>query len=80
MCAARPQKLNVSRRRKRGVYKNYTTVEGLTVATRFRGFNVVDGVLTDFKNEAWAGEISFTKPFDESRLLMPEDGRVQPMP
>jgi len=61
-------------------YKNYTTVDGLTVATRFRGFNVVDGVLSGFKNEAWAGDISFSNPFDERRLAMPEDGRVQPMP
>jgi hypothetical protein len=61
-------------------YSDYTTVDGLTVATRFRGFNVVDGVLTGFKNEAWADDISFSTPFDERRLAMPENGRVQPMP
>lgn len=61
-------------------YEEYVTVDGLTVATRFRGFNVLDGVVKDFKNEAWADEISFTKPFDASRLIMPEDGRVHPMP
>lgn len=61
-------------------YEDYTTVDGLTVAQRFRGFNVVDGEVLGFKNEAWASDISFRRPFDESKLIMPQDGRVQPMP
>ena len=55
-------------------------VDGLTVATHFRGFNVLDGEVTDFKNEAWASDISLSRPFDESKLIMPETGRVQPLP
>jgi hypothetical protein len=61
-------------------YEDYVTVDGLTVATHFRGFNVLGGEVTTFKNEAWASDISFRRPFDESRLVMPGDGRVQPMP
>lgn len=61
-------------------YEDYETVDGLTVATRFRGYNVIDGEVTSFKNEAWADSISFRVPFDESQLRMPADGRIQPMP
>ena len=61
-------------------YEDYVTVDGLTVAQRFRGFNWEDGGVTTFKNEAWASDISFTQPFDASRLEMPENGRVQPLP
>jgi len=31
-----------------------------------------------FRNEAWVSEISFREPFDESRLVMPEDVRIEP--
>lgn len=58
-------------------YEDYKTVDGLTVATHFRGFHFADGAVVDFKNEAWADEISFSKPFDESRLVMPEGAKVQ---
>ncbi len=61
-------------------YEDYTDVDGLKVARRFRGFNVLDGVVKDFKNEAWAGEFSFRQPFDASQLVMPANGRVQPLP
>ena len=61
-------------------YEDYTTVDGLTVATRFRGYNFENGEVIDFKNEAWASEISFTRPFDESRLQIPVNGRIQPPP
>lgn len=61
-------------------YQDYVTVDGLTVATRFRGFRFVDGVKGDFRNEAWASDISFRQPFDAAKLQMPEDGRIQPMP
>ncbi len=61
-------------------YDDYTTVDGLTVAKHFVGYNFADGAVVDFKNEAWCDEISFTQPFDESRLAMPEDARLQPPP
>ncbi|MFK7846843.1 MAG: hypothetical protein AB8G77_16200 [Rhodothermales bacterium] len=61
-------------------YEDYTEVDGLKVARRFRGFNVLDGVVTDFKNEAWADSFSFREPFDASQLVMPANGRVQPLP
>ncbi len=59
-------------------YQDYTTVDGLTVPTRFRGYRYRDGVQGDLRNEAWASEISFREPFDESRLVMPEDARIEP--
>jgi len=58
-------------------YEDETTVDGLMVATHFRGFNFADGKVVDFKNEAWASEISFSKPFDESRLAPPESAKIQ---
>ena len=61
-------------------YKDYVTVDGLTVATYFNGYHFKDGEKLAPKNDAWASEISFTEPFDESRLVMPEEGRIQPMP
>ncbi len=59
-------------------YLDYTTVDGLTVPTRFRGYTYRDGVQGDLRNEAWASEISFKEPFDEARLEMPEDARIEP--
>lgn len=59
-------------------YSDYTTVDGLTVPTRFRGYSYRDGVQGDLRNEAWASEISFHEPFDESRLVMPAGGRIEP--
>jgi hypothetical protein len=61
-------------------YHDYITVDGLTVPTRFRGFLYRDGQMGDFKNEAWATEIGFRLPFDESRLIAPEGARVQAPP
>lgn len=61
-------------------YEDYTTVDGLTVPTFFDGYWFIDGAKADFKNKAWATDISFSQPFDESRLAMPESGRVVGMP
>lgn len=61
-------------------YEDYVTVDGLTVPTHFRGYAFVDGRKGDFKNEAWASEISFRQPFDERQLQRPPDARVQPPP
>ena len=61
-------------------YNDYTTVDGLTVPTHFRGFQFVDGEKGEFRNEAWVTDISFRQPFDDSRLAMPEGGRIQPLP
>jgi hypothetical protein len=58
-------------------YEDYVTVDGLTVPTRFRGYAWQNGDQGAFRNEAWVSEISFREPFDESRLEMPEDGRVE---
>lgn len=60
-------------------YKDYVTVDGLTVPTKFEGFGFADGKKGKFKNEAWADEISFRRPFDESQLAMPDDARVDAM-
>ena len=59
-------------------YSDYTTVDGLTVPTRFRGYAYRDGVQGDLRNKAWASEISFREPFDATRLEMPEDARIEP--
>ncbi len=59
-------------------YLDYVTVDGLTVPTRFRGYTYRDGVQGDLRNEAWASEISFRRPFDDSRLEMPADARIEP--
>lgn len=61
-------------------YDDLVTVDGLTVPTRFDGYWFIDGAKADFKNEAWATDISFSTPFDESQLLMPEGARVVGMP
>ena len=62
------------------LYQDYTTVDGLTVPTHFYGSNFADGAVVDFKNEAWAAEISYRQPFDESKLAMPDGARIQPPP
>jgi len=61
-------------------YEDLVTVDDLTVATHFRGFQFLDGARGAFKNEAWADSISFSRPFDASRLVMPEGARVAPGP
>lgn len=62
------------------LYQDYVTVDGLTVATHFYGSNFADGAVVDFKNEAWSAEFSFSQPFDESLLEMPEGARIEPLP
>lgn len=59
-------------------YQEYTMVDGLTVPTRFGGYSYREGVQDDLRNEDWASEISFSQPFDPSRLAMPADGRIEP--
>jgi hypothetical protein len=61
-------------------YEDYTTADGLKTPRHFNGFWFDDGAKGEFKNEAWATNISYSKPFDESKLTMPEGGRVQAMP
>jgi len=58
-------------------YQDYVTVDGLTVPTRFRGYAWMNGEQGTFRNEAWVSKISFRQPFDESRLLMPENARIE---
>jgi hypothetical protein len=58
-------------------YEDPVTVDGLTVATRFRGFLYADGQMGEFKNEAWASEISFHERFDVAALIAPANARVQ---
>lgn len=59
-------------------YDDYTTVHGLTTPTRFRGYGWQDGEVGALRNEAWVSQISFREPFDPTRLLMPEDARIEP--
>jgi hypothetical protein len=61
-------------------YEDYVTVDGLTVATRFRGFLFENGQIGEFKNEAWASEISFSEAFEAGQLVAPAEARVQPPP
>ena len=61
-------------------FLDYVTVDGLTVPTRFESYAYRDGQKGDLRGTASASDISFSEPFDESRLVMPEEGRVQPFP
>lgn len=62
-------------------YEDHATVDGLTVATSFRGYDFTeDGTRGEFKNEAFADSISFRRPFDATRLEAPEDARFVPPP
>lgn len=61
-------------------YMDYVTVDGLTVPTRFEGYAFNDGAKGELRTQATASEISFTAPFDSTQLVMPPDGRIQPMP
>ncbi len=62
-------------------YEDYVTVDGLTVATHFRGYQYTDGGPGEFRNEAWADSISFRRPFDASKPELPEGARiVEPPP
>ena len=57
-------------------YDDYVTVDGLTVATYFHGYSYRDGVKGAPRNEAWASDISFRRPFDAARLVPPEGARI----
>jgi len=61
-------------------YKDYVAVDGLTVPTKFEGFGFMDGQRGDKYYEAASSEHSYTQPFDESRLIMPEGARIDPGP
>ena len=61
-------------------YEDYTTADGLKTPQRFDGYWFENGEKGEFKNEAWVTEISYSKPFDESKLAMPEGATVQPLP
>ena len=61
-------------------YRDFVTVDGLTVATRFEGFSFANGTRGDFKNRALADSISFRRPFDASRLEPPPNARIVPPP
>ena len=59
-------------------YRDYVTVDGFTVPTHLVGHTFLDGAPGEARNEAWVTDISFTQPFDSTRLEMPADGRIQP--
>jgi len=61
-------------------YQYYVTVDGLTVATKFQGYGFSDGRKGDLYYEVIASEISYRVPFDQTRLAMPSDARVDPGP
>lgn len=57
-------------------YDDHVTVDGLTVATAFRGYDFTeDGERGEFKNEAFADSISFRRPFDPTGMEPPEGAR-----
>ncbi|MFT5143130.1 MAG: hypothetical protein ACI80V_003702 [Rhodothermales bacterium] len=57
-------------------YNDYTTVDGLKMPTHFIGYQYADGQKGDYRNEAWASDFSFRRPFDPARLEVPEGARV----
>jgi len=57
-------------------YQDFVTVDGLTVATQFDGYDFADGERGDFKNWAAADSISYRRPFDASKLDPPENARI----
>ncbi|MEF8940519.1 MAG: hypothetical protein V5A22_11785 [Salinivenus sp.] len=63
-------------------YEDYVTVDGLTVPTRFEGYNYSDteGPGDTLRNEAVADSISYRRPFDASKLEPPATARVVPLP
>jgi len=61
-------------------YKDYVTVDGLTVPTRFEGYGFSEGMKGDKYYEATSSEHSYTQPFDESRLVMPDGAGISPGP
>jgi len=62
-------------------YDDPVTVDGLTVATAFRGYRYTEaGERGEFRNEAFADSISFRRPFHRSRMEAPEGARFVPAP
>ncbi len=62
-------------------YKDYVTVDGLTVPSHFEGYGFSEGRKEDKYYEAFSRNHSYTQPFDKSRLSMPDSGaRIIPMP
>lgn len=61
-------------------YKDYVTVDGLITPTRFEGYGFSEGSRGNQYYSAESSEHSFSAPFDATRLVMPDGGRVQPMP
>ena len=61
-------------------YKEYVTVDGLIVPTRFEAYGFSEGKKGDKYYEAASSEHSYMQPFDESRLVMPEGAKIDMMP
>jgi hypothetical protein len=63
-------------------YRDYTTVHGLTVPTRFVGYAYTDsaGAAATRKSWAVADSISYRRPFDEAQLRPPDNARFVPLP
>jgi hypothetical protein len=61
-------------------YRDYVTVDRLTVPRYLRGYAFADGRRGEFRNEAWADSISFKRAFDVARLRAPHGARVDPPP
>lgn len=61
-------------------YNDLQTVDGLTVATAFEGYRFADGQKGEHRSNAWATDIDFSVPFDDTRLEQPPDSRVDPLP
>lgn len=61
-------------------YKDYVTVDGLKVPTRFDAYGFSEGMKRDRYYGATSSAHSYTQPFNENRLLMPEGARIVPLP
>jgi len=63
-------------------YRDYVTVHGLTVPTRFKGYTYSDeeGIGDTLYNEAFADSISYRRSFEESKLEPPENARFVSLP
>ncbi len=63
-------------------YQDYTTVDGLTVPTRFTGYaySETDGRADTPRNWARADSISYRRPFKPAKLDPPGDARFVPLP
>ena len=61
-------------------YLDYVMVDGLRTPSRFVGYAFDNGQKGEERTRAHVTDISFRTPFDASRLEMPADGRIEPMP